>query len=56
MAVSLLAIGVLAKIVGEDVAESLPSLAVECHELHLFDRKKVRWACIDFDAGQQHLA
>jgi len=56
LAVSPLVIGMLDSIAGDNVAEPLPSLAVEFHELHLFDRKKVVWTRIDLDAGQQHVA
>jgi hypothetical protein len=40
LAASSLVIGMLDNIAGEDIAESLPSLTIEFHELHLFDRKK----------------
>ena len=56
LAASLLLPGALTNITGKDVTESLPSLAVEFHKLHLFDWKKVVRTRVDLDARQQHLA
>jgi len=39
----------------DDVAEQPPGLAVELHQLHLFDRKVIIRASVGLDARQHHV-
>jgi hypothetical protein len=39
------------EIVGDDLAEQLPLLALEAHHLQLLDRREIRCRRIDGDAG-----
>src|SRR5262249_8982584 len=47
---------VVADFAGDDVAEQMPRLAVELHQLHLLDRKEVVRTGVDLDARQHHVA
>src|SRR5262245_12605358 len=42
-------------LLAEDLAEKLPGLAVEARHLHLLDRREVRRAGVDADAGQRRV-
>src|SRR5690242_18832190 len=41
---------------GQDVAEQMPGLAVELHQLHLLDRKEIIRRGVDLDTRQHHVA
>ena len=45
----------VADLAGDHVAEQLPGLAVEPHQLHLLDREVVVGAGVDLDAGQHQV-
>src|SRR5215472_13417824 len=47
--------GSAADVAGNDVAEQLPLLALEPHQLKLADRSEIGGPGVDVDPGQQHL-